>query len=232
MVGVKRKKGGMSRAMVSNRRKFNSSNFKRVSLRLPRNEPKEVDLANANYPISTTASITLLNGVALGSDNFNRIGREITMKYLRVKGDIRETGVAGGNEYCRIAIVYDRQANFAAPVYTDIFAVTTNAGVQSSTAESLPNEAKADRFLILKDFTVSLPSSTAGVASGNNVPFDTTLIDWYIPLKGLGVKFLGTGSTIASITAGSLYMVVIGRAAAAGTEVWEFTGSLRLNYVE
>ena len=42
----------------------------------PRPEPKVVDVTLTNAPtISTTATFTLLNGVAAGASDFNRVGR-------------------------------------------------------------------------------------------------------------------------------------------------------------
>lgn len=208
------------------KRKFaKRSNLLRMRVK---DEIKQVDIVSANYAFSTTAVLTLVNGVALGSDNFNRIGRKVFMKSLQVRGSIRPSTTPTVSEYMRCFVVYDRQTNGAAPAYADIMSMTTSAGATSATSESLPNEANKNRFVILKDYQFDF----SGTPGNNMTTNDTQVINWFIPLKNCVTHYLGTTAAVGSMTTGSLYFVTISRALAIGATEWQFTGAFRLRYTE
>lgn len=223
-----KRKTPFTRAMVA--RRWQQKRRRRPTmLRMKvRDEIKQVDIVSANYAFFTTPVLTLINGMALGSDNFNRIGRKVFMKSIQVRGSIRPSLTTTLAEYMRIALVYDRQPNGAAPAYADIFQMTTQAGATSSTSESLPNEANKNRFSIIKDFQYDYP----GNVGPNQNTSPSQVINWFIPLKDSVTHYLGTTAAVASITTGSLYFVMVSRALAVGVAEWQFTGAFRLRYSE
>lgn len=69
---------------------------------------------------STFGSGVLLNGLANGNDASSRIGRKVTIKSLYLRWSQLFIAGAGGAGSIRVLIVYDKQANAAAPAITDI----------------------------------------------------------------------------------------------------------------
>lgn len=208
---------------------FKRARYTKTRIRkLPADETKIADIASANYLLNTTGTVNLVNAVALGSDNFNRIGRKLYMKYLMVRGSVR--GVPATNtidDYARMAIVYDKQPNLALPSYSDIFTSTTAAGATSSSSDCFTNESNKNRFIILKDYEIDF----TGVYQGSN-QFPTTVVKWYIPLKKKMSHYLGTTAAIGSISSGALYFVTRARNGTAGSENIQFTGTFRLAFTE
>ena len=83
-------------------------------------------------------TITVLNDVAQGTTAITRLGRKILMKSVLVQGTLTNSSGQG-----RILIVYDRQANGAAPAATDV--------LTSNTIMAIQNLDNRDRFIILAD---------------------------------------------------------------------------------
>jgi len=181
-------------------------------------EVKGVDiLLTQAAPIITTtgtnANALVLNCIQPGSGSWNRIGRKVHLKSLRMKGSVAFTstpsaaGAENGN-FVRIVVVWDQQPSGAAvPTWDTIFGITDQTGTESSTIMSPPRYDNMDRFTVLKDFTVdyqmqpSTPVSTAAVVE--YVPFDC-----FISLAGREVVFSGQSNpcTIADISTGALYV--------------------------
>ena len=94
-----------------------------------RNELKSIDNSLiVTAPITTAGSVTLLNGVATGTDYVNRIGRKVIMKSLLMRVNFypigsTTNGILGEN--IRYMILVDSQPNGALPSVTDIL---NNAG--------------------------------------------------------------------------------------------------------
>lgn len=85
----------------------------------------------------------LLNGMAPGSTASDRVGRKIVMTTLliRWRAQMVITGIQGAN--FRILVVYDKQANAALPVITDI--------LDSNDVLARQNLSNRDRFIVLVD---------------------------------------------------------------------------------
>lgn len=176
-----------------------------------RAEPKEVDVT-LTLPFQVVPQAQLLNGIAVGANEYNRIGRRTEASYLRIDGFIDPTnGVVNASaDLFRIAIVYDRQSNGTAPAYGDVFADTDSSGATTSTVHSHPNVDNRFRFAILKDKKFYVPSSNGGSWTGVQADTEQNLkIKWFIPLNGLVTHFSGDGAGIGPIATGSFYMFVV-----------------------
>lgn len=177
-------------------------------------EKKFID-TTATYAMDTASSatqtLTLLNGLAQGDGSTNRDGNSIKMTSLEVDGYVSLNSLQT-NDYIRVAIVMDMQANAAAPVFTDIY--------ESSVPVSLAkrNKNTVDRFIVLKEWDFTL--TTAGKA-----------IQKFEAFKKMQqhVKFNGTGATIASLYTGAIYLVANG---SVGSNTSSITFNSRIRFVD
>ena len=98
-------------------------------------------------------SLPLLNGVAEGTTPSTRIGRKITMKSIQLVWTARfPTGSTGGCTL-RFRIVYDKQANGAAPSAISMF--------QTDSYYAPNNLGNADRYITVVDH-ITDPMSADG----------------------------------------------------------------------
>lgn len=181
-------------------------------------EIKSIDLPVALYPFTAAGSITALNLVSAGSSYFNRIGRKIEMKYLYLNAIVAMNATSTFG-YGRIIIVYDKQTNGAAPLVSDVIQTTDQAGANTLTVFSNINLNNRDRFSILRDIRVFLPSGTftAGVITNaqNEDPVASTFLHkQFISLRGMYTQYRADSapSVVGDIATGGLFMLVIGDA--------------------
>lgn len=190
-----------------------------VRSRMSRGELKTVDVDQSAYQADTTGTVTLLNGIATGTDFTNRIGRKVLLKSIYIKGWLSNTDTTTANTMCRLAIVYDSQSNAAAPAITDVF-----KSINGTTHLNLDNR---DRFRILYDKHYALASvdNTATQAiAGSPTIFPVKL---YRKLN-LEEQFSGIAATIGSISTGAIYMMTF--SSATPTNGGAFTVSTRIRF--
>lgn len=143
----------------------------------------------------TTSNLFLLNGCDDGALPTQRVGRRITMTSMELRWAGSFVATTAGASPLRMCVVYDRQANGAAPTAVDVFAVDQITGVM--------NLGNSRRFKVLVDEIVE-NVSTAGPNS------------WYSKCwrdftakgtkAGLEVEFNDNSTaTITSIVTGSIY---------------------------
>lgn len=180
----------------------------------PKEEFKYID-TSGTWVNDTTGAVTLLNGCVPGDDAINREGRQITMRSLECKLTNFATATTGLDQFHRVLIVLDKQANGAAPAITDIL-VTNNV----SAPRNLNN---SKRFKILMDKRFYL--NAAGEAGTAKI--------WKKYKKLLiPVQFNnGTAGTVADIITNSLYLVTLGNVAAGGS-AGSTQGYIRLRFTE
>lgn len=187
-------------------------------------QTKCVDIADVGTAFGSAANVgvfTLLNGVAVGSNFYNRITRKIALKSISCNWHIEFPGNTSAivQESIRYCIVYDKQANGLAPIngWADVFTQVDNGGTGTSLLKAFPNINTRDRFVILLDETVimsaaNLVSSVTGPAvyggiEGNN---NRMLCKHFKSLHNIETMFGGDTAGIASITTGSLYLICNG----------------------
>lgn len=157
-------------------------------------ELKFVDTVNNTSPTAAVATFgtgVLLNGMATGATASDRIGRRVVIKSLLMRYQFAMTDTSTFGSPIRILIVYDKQANAAAPAITDIL-LTDHFSSQN-------NLSNRDRFVTICDvITTEL---------GNQGQFNSAGVVY----KKLNLETMfngGSAGTIADITSGSLYMFV------------------------
>nr|QTE03379.1 MAG: capsid protein [Grus japonensis CRESS-DNA-virus sp.] len=151
---------------------------------------------------ATTWNFVLLNGIAQGTDNIQRIGKKIMMKSLLFNGNFYNSfGTslsAPGGCLGRFVIVYDLQANGGAlPSGTDVFKLNT--------VHSALNLDNRERFRIITDFRKQVgafKTDSSGLTTGSP---QNAYWSKYRKLNHETI-YKGTGGTSADITTGALYL--------------------------
>lgn len=194
-------------------------------------ELKFVDMAETTVVLDTTGAVTLLSPPVPGSLETNRIGRKIMLKSLHFTGRIVVSGLADATvmEYLRIMIIYDRQTNGAGPAIADVLQAVDNAGGLTSTAMDGLNISNAERFKVLRDWRVAIGGTNGAIGStaGSTAllqcfPGATKdgliggVCEAFIKLNGLETHFnTGVAGTVADISTGGLFILTLGKTAAA-----------------
>ena len=181
--------------------------------------------------LNTTADIRLMNGLGVGTSDFQRSGQRIEMKSLRVTGQCQLlssfTGTAA-QSYGRLMVVYDRQPTGTLPNISDILADQDTAGTSTTNAFSGMNLQNRDRFAMLVDKRFEIPQVqvTAGVVTaGTAYPSapcpdaGVLTFDEFRILKSLEARYLNTSSSppaIGDLTSGAVYMITMATNNASG----------------
>jgi len=203
-------------------------------------EKKTLDLTRAVYTLNSTFLYTLINIVQTGNGAFNRVGRKINLENVYLNGYIDSLRTTTVGEQARIMVIYDRQPTGTLPVNTgaDNVADTSATGTQNVNAMSGLNLNNKERFVIVMDERIFLPSQTvtAGVVTNPGIQQQTgnpnnLLIKRFLNLQGLSCEYKSTANpiTIADIATGALYLVTCS-VPLAGAEGYQFIGNVRLNY--
>lgn len=155
-------------------------------------EKKFVDVnAALVVPVASQAFSpgVLINGLATGSSASQRIGRQVNLKALLMKGWVSLASTSVGGSPIRILAVYDKQANGVAPVITDI--------LLADSFTSPNNLSNRDRFVTIFD------NYTEIISTGNNFSAAVNLFKQF----DLEEMFnAGTAGDITDITSGSIYV--------------------------
>lgn len=167
-----------------------------------RGELKYVDVAITGQSATPGGILTLLNGLAPGTGASQRIGKKIIMKSILFRAAI------GGNSgtftipfqgSVRCLIIQDKQANATAPTVAQILEVATGT--------SPMNMDNRERFLVLANKSVPIDQN-GGHQSGK--------INVYKRMNLPVVFNNGTAGTVADITSGSVYLLLIAEQALVG----------------
>lgn len=183
------------------------------------NELKTIDVDPTSITISTTATATLLNGIATGTDFTDRIGRKIIMKSLYFRYTLFPEDETVISNACRFLIVYDSQANGTACSITDV--------LKSSNPNAQLNLNNRDRFKVIWDSTKAMPyvnnTATQAMCTGQAVFMGKK----FKRLGNLEMVFGGTTAAIGSIQTGSIYLLSIGSQASPAASALAFTSRIR-----
>lgn len=177
-------------------------------------ERKNVDTNSTLAPPLTSSftAPTLLNGLAQGVNNSERIGRKAVMKSLSLRYTYDGTA-SDGDSQVRILIIYDKQANGALPAASDV--------IPNQTFTSHIQLANADRFVVLMDEVSESRQSSALNISGSR----------YLKCN-LETIFGGSTSGIASINSGSIFIMAANNADPTIGAVGALYFSTRVRYTD
>lgn len=207
-------------------------------------EIKAVDLPLLISEFATVGTgnnqIGAVNLIQAGSSFFNRVGRKIELKSFTFKGIVFPVRTQTNEHLARIILLYDRQTNGALPAVADILQTTDQTGANTTTSYSGINMNYRDRFLILRDIKLALPSVTdTGGVTTNLGAIDgvtpTTNISFHVKLKNLVTQYRADSSpsVIGDIATGGLYMLFLGNligSLGVATNGWNIAWESRLRY--
>lgn len=209
MASNRRKMALKGRAAVRRRRLLNVRNREVVMRKydIPRRlmsagEVKGVDTDLAYNPIiattSTNAGIFVLNLVVPGTGSWNRVGRKISMKSVRLHGQCAmaclptaATGVMIAN-VLRMSLVYDKQPSSGTiPTFDTIFGNTAPDGTESTQFFSPRRYDNLARFEVIRDTVINMPiPSTTSFGTNNQITFFYPF-DIFVNLRGRETVFSG-----------------------------------------
>lgn len=160
-----------------------------------------VDVAVASRAMSsTTATCVLLNTIAQGSSDQQRVGKRVALKSLQIRGTVE------GNSGCLAAhgallIIYDKRPTGTLPGVTDI--------LESMSSDAFMEASNSSRFEVVRrlDFDVQ-GKPTAGASTSDDAYH---VVNEYVNLRSRPTvyKEAGTGA-IADHAEGSLIAVFVG----------------------
>lgn len=186
----------------------------------------------------------LLNGLQQGASSYNRLGTKVGMKRLTIHYDITPSlanTAAVNAQMGRVMIIYDRQANGAKPVESDVIKNYSFDGSNTSLVTDHLNMDNRNRFLVLFDRFIYLPplginGATPGKVQGivvnpsdGSLPFSGAI---NLNLRGLLTQYnKNSTGLIGDIQSGSLYLLVMGEFDTNPTSAWEMEVSARLRFI-
>jgi len=178
----------------------------------------DTELAIAGPVLATTATngdCFVLNLVQQGAGSWNRVGRKIRMKSLRLKGLITAALLpqavtlnrVGGT--LRMVVVFDKQpSGNAIPSFDTVFGSTDQTGTESSDIMDPVKYDNMSRFKVVKDCVLTFQPLSVPTGGTQNNTYEVISIDEYIKLPNLETVFSGQSNpmTIADISTGALYV--------------------------
>lgn len=184
-------------------------------------EHKALDTSAFNGACDLTGSITLINGIAAGSDFNQRIGRKITIKTVQIRGHLLHQTATASNTLARVLVVYDSQPNGTTPSSTDI--------LTSGSSQSFMNLNNRDRFRVISDSTFSLGDRNITATQAVQGSPSTALINVYKRVD-LPVIFDGVTGGIGDIQTGAIWVLCVGDQAA--NNAYNAAIACRVRYVD
>lgn len=162
--------------------------------------------AVAGYPVTnawaivpTSGGTTIpLNGISVGTGKDNRIGNRATMKMLNIQGYVLfpENATTVADQFVRIAIVFDKQANEVAPTPVDVYADRT--GQTQLRVCDFRDEDYIKRYQVIADVWVVNHTNSY---RPHKIPFRIDKV------LNKDVVWTGIGNTYADISTGSFTMI-------------------------
>lgn len=172
-------------------------------------EYKYIDNSDTSVAMNTTASITLINGVAQGDSSTTRDGIRIVMKSLDARFHLQS---ADATNICRVLIIQDKQHNGSSPVIGDILQNT-------SEPLSFLNKSNSKRFRTIYNGIFSVSNSSPATVQ-DVVHKDLNII----------TMFEGSGATASTIKTNALYLVLLSDSGAVSDP--GLTYSIRIRFVD
>lgn len=180
-----------------------------------RNELKTIDGGTSSTNNPSAGIVTLLNGVATGTDYTNRVGRKTIMKSILFRLSLVPNASATNGsvgDVLRVMLIYDCQTNGAAPAVSDV--------LQGGTLNNPMNLTNRDRFKIISDKFLTMGSfvlAASSLTTGSPRPVQLKIYK----KMNLEMIFSGTGNTVGSIQTGGLFLLLISLNNQITTSVWD-----------
>lgn len=230
-----------SRAAVAARgRKFGAPSAPAKTV----NDIKGMDTPIEYSPIidttNTNAGIFPVNLVRAGAGDWNRVGRKIYLRSVRVKGILTwnvntSDGTVFPQGFARMSLIWDQQPTGTIPKFDDIYGTTDQAGAEAcgTIMEGLKFD-NMQRFRTIREWVVEANPIAPCITSTSTPIFGISNyscpVDEYVKLNNLESRYGADSSpmTIADVSNGALYLIMRWGEGAAG--IGDFSGSVRIRY--
>lgn len=169
----------------------------RLKKSIMQHEQKFLDTSiTAGYLLSGLGTLTLLNGLVTGTDENTRVGRQINIKSIQLRGLVASAPTTTGTGLIRTVVVLDSQPNAAAPTITDFLV--------SDSLTALNNLNNRKRFRTLHSEVLPIGGSATTQPGGTPTVQE---ISWYHKCDITTEYNAVDGGTISDITKNSIYML-------------------------
>lgn len=169
---------------------------------------------------NTNAGIFVLNLIQQGSGSWERIGKKVHLKSIRINGTakFRYSKITTSSNLLgscmRMCVVWDKNPNSGTiPTFDTIFGKTSQAGGESTTYLDGLKYDNTGRFRVLRDWKIVCSPNTTpftdGTGGDDNSIEAVYYFDEFVKLKNKVCVFSGQSDpmTIADISSGALYLV-------------------------
>lgn len=206
------------------------------------------DVITPGTPIISTTNtnedIILVNGTQAGTGSWQRIGRKITNRSLRIMGVLTHTVTTSAgnntipNQMIRMTVLWDQQTNSSAPpTFDTIFGITNDSGVESCPDITCPLKYDyMSRFKVIRDCWYDFdPMETAVATASAGTGVSRVSINEFIKFpNNIETIYSGTSSPAAStdISTGAIYVIFRGKVSQVGVASTHFNGIARLRYTD
>jgi hypothetical protein len=172
-----------------------------------------ISFAQIPSTVNDNSGMIVLNLIQQGAGSWNRVGRKVNLRSIRIRGEITHTQTtASGNTFgqtVRCVVVWDKQPSSGTiPQWQDMFGFTAQDGTEGTSMYAPIRYDNMDRFSILRDVTYD---PQPGAKSGNpDIVYYYNTIDEYIRLGDRECVFSGQSNpmTIADISTGAIYFCI------------------------
>lgn len=179
------------------------------------------------------------NGISVGSEMYQRVGRKIKMQSILIKGFIAPSSAnlaAVPAQMGRWMLVYDRQPAGALPAPGDILLLRNNVGAAITDSTCGMNLDNRERFAVLVDKTFHLPAiGVNGATPASAVTlslYNIQPIKIFKKLKGLETVYSASTGLIGDIRTGSLISLAIGSGDGNATPAWGINFGTRVRFTD
>lgn len=199
---------------------------------LPGPELKSADISGTialNNDGLGNGHTALINGLFLGTERYQRIGRRVTAKRINVRCFIYTSAAAPAvvDDLFRISVVFDEQpSNIAAVTAASLWQSVSSSGATSTNMLSFNNRDNSMRYKTLRQKLVQINAENQAQETYEG----RITWEWDIPVNYTSQYNAGTAGTIADITTGALYFVAHGNNSA--TAQWSVDYVIRYKYTD
>lgn len=158
--------------------------------------------ALALHATSMATGWVMLNGLQLGTANYQRIGKKVVFKQMVISFTLEgydTTPDFTDNQVVRVMVVYDSAPNKVAPAYTDVIYGLDQTGSNVTGIETGPNIVNTKRFRVLRNKYYTLDYVNKWLYNIRYV------------IKGkFETEYASTNNpcTVADVTHGAIYLMV------------------------
>jgi len=200
----------------------------------------DISVATISTNMANNDEVLPLNLIQAGTGSWNRVGRIVTMKSIRLRLKVSldfVTSTSARARQLRYLIVYDKQPNGTLPVKSDVIQFKSQNGTETGTWNGYLSYDNMERFVILKDHTITIDIPPSRIVNSSGVPQGNTSVEkyeeCYLRLNHVtNYKSESTPMTIADISTGALYVMYLSDPADTDATLSIQTSYARLRYTD